>query len=209
MSVITMSTALIVGAFSIGQHRFDLSEVSESTGAAQARALGPQRWSMSLAAPNNGISQTAAAVWEAMILQLRGNTNHLAAWDIAKPAPLGTCRGAMTLSGAHAQGVTSLSIAVTGQSGLTLLPGDWLQIGSGTGGQLVKVMTGGTANASTITVVVEPPIRPAAGYAGATAVTWDKALGHYKMMTPSPQWNYVPGFNTVAGFALDLLEQWT
>jgi hypothetical protein len=162
-----------------------------------------------MAAPNIGLSEADAAVWEAMILQLRGGVNHLAAWDIVKNAPRGTCRGTMTLSGAHAQGVTALTIAVTGQTGLTLVPGDWLQIGSGTGGQLVKVVVGGTAGAATIAVTVEPPIRPAAGYAGATAVTWDKALGHYKLVSALPQWNYVPGINTVAGFAIDLVEQWT
>ena len=209
MSIIAMPAGLLCGSFSIGQHRYDLTEVSESTGASQARSLGPPRWLLSMSAPDRGLSETNAALWEAMILQLRGNTNFLSAWDIVKVAPRGTCRGTMTLSGAHAQGATSVVIAVTGQSGNTLIAGDWLQIGTGTSSQLVKVMATATAGASTITVVVEPPIRPAAGFSGGTAVTWDKALGHYKLVSEAAQWSYVPGFNTVSGFAIDLMEQWT
>ena len=209
MAIIAMSTSLRCGMYAFGQRRFDVAEMSDSTGATQARLLGPPRWTLSMAAPNIGLSEADAAVWETMILSLRGGVNFLSAWDIVKNAPRGTCRGTMTLSGAHAQGATTVLIAVTGQSGLTLVPGDWLQIGSGTTGQLVKVMAGGTAGAATISVVVEPPIRPAAGYAGGTAVTWDKALGHYKLVSPAAQWNWVPGMNTVAGFAIDLVEQWT
>ena len=210
MAVIAMPTSLILGVFNISQARFDLSEMSESTGAAQDRALGPPRWRLSIAAPSV-LSIESSAVWEALILKLRGRVNHLSAWDIMKPAPRGTMRGTMTLSGTHAQGVTVLNVtAGAGQAGTTLLAGDWLQVGSGTGGQLFKVVADATANgAGLIAVTVEPPVRPLGGFAGSTAVTWDKALGHYKMTSPSPGWGYVPSVNAQSGFALDLMEQWT
>ena len=209
MSVIALPTGLMIGAFSMGQKRFDLTEVSDSGGSTAARLLGPPRWVAGLSSPQGGIDLAAASLWEALVLQLRGQVNHLALYDLVRVAPRGTCRGTMTLNALAAQGATSIVIAVTGQNGLKLLTGDWLQIGSGTGGQLVKVMADATANAATITVTIEPPIRPAAGFAGGTAVTWDKALGHYKMVSEAPTWTYDAGNLAVSGFAIDLLEQWT
>lgn len=210
MAIITMPTNLILGSFNIAQARFDLSEMSETTGASQDRSFGPPRWRLSISAPS-ALSIESSAVWEALILKLRGRVNHLAAWDIMKPAPRGTMRGTLTLSGAHAQGATVLNITGgAGQAGTTLLAGDWIQVGSGTGGQLFKVVTDATANgAGLIAATVEPPVRPVAGFAGGTAVTWDKALGHYKVTTQAPQWGYVPSVNAQSGFALDLMEQWT
>jgi hypothetical protein len=188
----------------IAQKRFDLSTMSEASGNTQERLGAPPRWALSLRAPEN-MTPTNAAIWETVSIQLRGRVNHLSAWDPGRPAPRGTCRGTMTLSGTHNAGVTALTIAVTGQSGNTLLAGDWLQIGSGLTGQLVKITVAGTAGASTIAVTVEPPLR--IQYAGATAVTWDKALGHYKQ-TSSPQWSYRTR-DLLTGFSLDLLESWT
>lgn len=161
---------------------------------------------MSMESPSK-IDAASMDVWRAMLIQLRGKVNHLAAWDVNRPAPRGTCRGTMTLSGAHAKGATTLVIAVTGQNGLTLVPGDWLQIGSGLTGQLVMVVVGGTANTATITVTVEAPIRINGGYAGGTAVTWDKALGHYKMTSDSIQW-VADGGLLMSGAGIDLMEQW-
>ena len=208
MSIISLPTGLLLGAFSIGQKRYDLVEMSDSGGSVAARLIGPPRWVVGIASPER-MSLANGAIWEAMIVKLCGQVNHLAVYDLVKAAPLGTCRGTMTLNALAAQGATSIVIAVTGQNGLTLLTGDWLQIGSGTGGQLVKVMADATANAATITVTIEPPIRPAAGFAGGTAVTWDKPLGHYKLASQAPIWNYDPGSLSVGGFAIDLLEQWT
>jgi hypothetical protein len=51
--------------------------------------------------------------WQSLGMQLRGKTNQLALWNIARPVPLGTMRGTMTLSSAAAQGATSLSITST------------------------------------------------------------------------------------------------
>lgn len=211
MAIIAMPAALLFGSFSIGQKRFDLSEMSESNGAAQDRLLGPPRWRLSISSPSNGLSLANGAEWEAMIIKLRGRVNHLSAWDIVKPAPRGTMRGTLTLSGSHAQGLTVLTITGGGgQASTTLLRGDWLQVGSGTTGQLFKVMDDATANGSgVIAVNVEPPVRPAAGFAGGTSVTWDKALGHYKLVSEVPMWSYRSGINTQTGFSLELMEQWT
>ena len=92
--------------------------------------------------------------------------------------------------------------------GATLLPGDWLQLGSGVGtSQLVKVVAAAQANdAARMDVTVEPPLRTA--FAGGTVVTLDRPVAYYKQ-TSVPQWSYKAGARLKeGGFALDLLESW-
>jgi len=71
---------------------------------------------------------------------------------------------------------------------------------------MVKIIADATAGASTITVFFEPPLRTA--FSGAAAVSYSQALAYFKMLSDAPQWAAVPGFNTQAGYAIDLVEQW-
>jgi len=210
MSIITMPAGLSVGQFAISQHRYDLNEMSDSTGATQTRIMGPPRWGLAIAS-GNIMSLAQASLWEAMVLSLRGGINHLAAWDIVRVAPRGTARG--TLSVQTTGGVPPAAGAVQmqidsspSQVGMTLLAGDWLQVGSGLTGQLIKLIADCTFGSSVGQITFEAPLR--IGYAAGTAVAWDKPKGHYKMTTDAPAWAYAPGSNTVSGFAMDLLEQW-
>ena len=207
MSIIAMPAGLGISSLSIGQARYDLAEMSDATGHAAARLFGPPRWRLGMASAS-ALPLAQAAVWEALVLQLRGGVNHLSAWDVVRPQPLGTMRGTMTINGAHSAGATAVSVtAGAGQASKTLLAGDWLQLGSGLGtSQLVKVMAAATANGSgVIALTVEPPLRIA--FSGGAAVTWDRPIAYYKQ-TGTPQWQYQAG-RTQGGFALDLLESWT
>jgi hypothetical protein len=214
MAIITMPDLLVaLDGVQIAQRRYELAATSDASGTTQVRLFGPPRWAMTLVCPP-ALAVADAATWEVMLLQLRGRINHLAAYDPARPAPRGTMRGTMTLSGSHTAGATSVVVtAGAGQASTTLLSGDWLQIGSGLTGQLVKVVADATANGSgVITLTTEPPLRT--GYAGATAVTWDKARGHYKNTSDESRWQYLNGqgrgmVQALAGFSIDLLEQWT
>lgn len=204
MATITMSASLLVGNQSFGQQRYDISEVSEPTGAQAVRLFGPPRWRMSMSAPRF-ISLRNAGLWEAMLSQLRGGVNVLAAWDVNKPAPLGTARGTPTLSAIAAAGATSISVTGFSANG-TLLAGDWLQIGAGVGSsQLVKVVADVTLNGTGAgTVTIEPPLRQQ--FAGATAITWDKALGYYRLVGKGFDWQAIPGFAAAEGFESEFLE---
>lgn len=91
----------------------------------------------------------------------------------------------------------------------TLVPGDWLQIGTGVGtSQLVKVTaTATTAADGTLAVSFEPPLR--AGFSLGAAVACEQALAYFKQ-TSAPQWSYRLGRAHKAGaYAIDLLEDWT
>lgn len=207
MAIITLPTDLRIAEAGFGQARYDMAEMSDATGHAAARLFGPPRWRASLRS-HKAIAIEEASIWEAMLLQLRGGVNHLALHDRHRPAPLGTMRGTLTLSGAHSAG--AVAVAVTGgagQASKTLTIGDWLQIGAGIGtSQLVKLMANATANGSgVISLTVEPPLRIA--FSGGTAVTWDKPVAYYKQIS-EPSWSYTSR-QAAGGFALDLLESWS
>ena len=213
MSIIALPTALRIGAGGgMGQARFDLLTQSDGTGAQQARLLAPPRWTLRLVQPDN-LAQADAAVWQALALRLRGRVNVLAAWDVSKPAPLGTMRGSMALSAAAAAGATSISVtAGAGQAATTLAAGDWLQVGAGLGtSQLVMVTAAAVANGSgVITPSIEPPLRQ--GYASATAVAWDRPLAYFRQQTDATTWTVGNGGRSgalVTGMSMDLMESWS
>ena len=213
MSIVTLPATLRIGAGGgMGQTRFDLFTQSDSTGAQQLRLMAPPRWTLRLVQPDN-MGQSDAGFWQALVLQLRGRVNILAAWDTSKPSPQGIMRGSMALSAIAAAGATSLAIAAgAGQAATTLMAGDWLQIGSGLGtGQLVMVTAAALADsAGTITVNIEPPLRQA--YASVTAVTWDKPIAYYRQQTDSTTWSMANGGRSgalVSGMSLDLMEVWS
>jgi hypothetical protein len=198
MAIITLPTGIKFAAGSgAGQRTYGMSTSSDATGAGQDRTFGPSRWTLRLVSPEEMLP-TEAALWESVVIRLRGRINHLAAHDPGKVAPLGTRRGTLTLTAAAAAGATSISVSGTG----TLVAGDWLQIGTGLGtSQLVKV----AVDTSTAAVTIEPPLRTA--FAINAAVTWDKPLGYYKLASQVGQWTYGAG-TLQGGFALDLVEQW-
>lgn len=210
MAIITWPSGLALPAeCGISQARYDMAESSDSTGHRADRLLGPPRWRMSLRSID-AFTLADAGVYEAMLLKLRGAVNHLAMFDPVRQAPQGTMRGTLTIDGSHAAGAVAVNLAGgAGEAGKTLLAGDWLQIGTGLGtSQLVKVVTGGTADGSgDIAVTVEPPLRLA--FSNGTAVAWDKPLAYYKQLG-APQWSYRPALRfKQSGFAIDLLEVWT
>lgn len=209
MAVITMGTVVsqTIGDFTIGQMTFEMTETSDVTGASATRVFSPPRWKISMRAMEY-LTSDQSAEWETMTLQLRGTVNHLAVWDVSRPAPRGTMRGTLTLSALAAAGATTISVTGgAGQASRTLLKGDWLQLGTGVGSQLVKVMADATSNGSgVISLTIEPPLR--VQFASATAVTWDKPVAYYKKTGGTVEWSNYAGTLNYSGFPLDLVEQW-
>jgi len=207
MTIITPSTSIICGRFGFGQHRSDMTEASESTGATATRILGPPRWRLAMESPRQ-LSVVQLGIWQPMLMKLRGNVNHLAMWDVVQFAPLGTMRGTMTISGTPAAGLNTVTItAGGGQAGTTLKATDWLQFGSGLTSQLVNLTADAVADGSGVIVVTfEPPLRIA--LTNGSAVTWDRPVAHYKLVNPDFMLNYDPGYLTKGSVALDLMEQW-
>ena len=234
--IIPLPEGLQCEVFAFSQRTYSMDEMSDSNGDTATRIMSPPRWGLRIAAPSNGVSLAQAALWEAMVLQLRGSVNHLEAYDIVRQAPRGSFRSNFaTLAADAAAHDTSIVIAgamsggpdmdnillddaqvlldakFMGLSSIeqtnTLSRGDWLQIGNGLGGQLVKATEDAMAVlGGTITVEFEAPLRN--DYAAGTPVRLNRALGYYKAVSPVSSWSYRAGWNTLMGYELELLEQW-
>src|SRR5687768_11276964 len=127
MSIITFPATLKVARSSWAQQRNDVS--FRSGFGAQSVELSVPLWSVMLEA-TPGLESNGGG-WQALGMQLRGQTNQLALWNHARPVPRGSMRGTMTLNASAAQGATTLSIIASGQVSKSLLQGDLLGIGSG------------------------------------------------------------------------------
>jgi hypothetical protein len=206
MSIITFPPGIYFGTFAISQKRFDLKEMSDSTGLVKERLMSPPRWRVRFSPPGIGVPYTQGALWKTMLMRLRGGINHLAVYDIAQPAPVGTARGSIVLTGTTNAGDVDATISGGSPATGTLKMGDWLQIGTGLGSQLVTVTADVTLSGGAGTVLFEPPLRT--GYAAGTAVVWDKPVAHYKMLSDAPSWGYVAGAFLMNGFEIDMMEQW-
>lgn len=197
MAVIQVPVGLSVGRQTWAQKRNDLHFTSPF--GSQSVEISPPQWESSIEG-----TFKMPALWQSMLLQLRGKTNQLALWNMGRPVPTGTMRGAMTMA-ATAQGATALSITAAGQASKTLLAGDYLGFGSGTTQQVVMVVANATSDAAgVIAVTVEPPLRTA--FAASSAVTWDRPKALFRSSGSKFQWEYEPG--KVFGMSLDLIEDW-
>lgn len=199
MSVITFSESLGVAKMSWSQQRRDIS--FSSVFGSQAVEVSPPAWVVNL--DSTGMKESQAGEWQALLMNLRGQTNQLALWNLGRPEPIGTMRGNMVLNAAAAQGDVSLSIVDASQAGTTLVAGDMLGIGTGLTQQLVMVTAAATANGSgVITVTIEPPLRNA--HLIGAAVTWNKPKALFRRSSSASSWDYAN--IVVSGFSLDLVE---
>lgn len=233
MAIVTMPTNLMVGSFGVGQARYDMAETSDASGDVAVRTFGPPRWRFTMGG-GTGMSLAEGAKWQALLLQLRGRVNTLAAFDPVRTLPQGTMRISPMVDVDTAAGVAS--IVLSNAIG-TLSAGDWLQFGTGLGtSQTVKVVADASSsiltqgapdwvngtpavvgwvngssqavswvNGGKITVTFEPPLRKA--QAASTSVNLDHCVVYCKATNPQPGWIYRPGSaGNEESFALDLLE---
>lgn len=203
MAIITFPASFSAAKLSLRQKRRDLAFASLF--GSQTTELNDALWMASLAPPPQRESEAGA--WQAFVFSLRGRANQLALWNLMRPAPLGTLRGTLTLSGAHAAGVSTLAITGgVGQAGATLKQGDYLGIGSGTTQHLLMVMEDATADGTgLISVQVHEPLRDA--FSSGASVTWDKPCALFRQTQGDQGWDCARG-RIVEGFALDLIEDW-
>jgi hypothetical protein len=201
MSVVTFPSALKVAKASWAQQRNDIS--FNSVFGSQAVEGSAPTWNVTLESPP-GLESDGGG-WQSLIMQLCGKTNQLALWNHARPVPLGTMRGTMTLNSDASQGATTLSIVASGQNAKTLLQGDLLGIGTLLTQQVVMVVSDATSDGSgVISVTVEPALRNA--FSSGEAVTWDKPKALFRRVDSKSGWNYYGA--VVEGFMLDLREDW-
>lgn len=208
MAIITMSADLrCARGCRVEQISADALTTSDPAGTSQARLYGLPKWALSLVSPE-ALTDAQAGVWKALLLGLRGQVNYLAAFDPARPVPLGTLRGALTLAAAAAYGDNTASITGgAGQAGKTLQAGDWLQLGTGLGSsQLVCCTANAVADGTgLIAVTFEPTLR--LGFALGATVAWDHARAYYRRTPARAGWAAYSGRITQV-MNVDLIEAW-
>lgn len=237
MAVVTMPFTLGgVGHFGVRQQRYDMTEMSDVTGATAVRVLAPPRWRLTLGSTDN-VDLATASAWEAMATQLRGAVNVLAVFDPLRALPRGTSRGQLVSQYQMQAGDTTATL-IGGNPGTTqtLLQGDWVQFGTGFGSsQTVKLTAdatlsnvqasqawSGSLGAQTWSgslgaqtwfssgqraITFEPPLRNT--YASGALATIDHALIYCRVLNDALGGDYVPGFISMGGFAFDLLESFS
>lgn len=199
MSIITFPESLKVARCEWAQQRNDVA--FRSGFGSQSLELSTPLWAVTLEA-TTGLEANGGG-WQAVGMQLCGQTHQLALWNHARPVPRGSMRGTMTLNASAAQGATTLSIIASGQVSKTLLQGDYLGIGANLTQQVVMVIADATCNGSgIISVTVEPALRNA--FSAGEVVTWNKPKALFRRVNSKYGWqNYGA---VVEGFVLDLIE---
>lgn len=198
MSVITFPETLKVAEMSWAQLRRDIS--FSSVLGSQAVEISTPLWDVTVTSID--MNESDSGEWKALMMKMRGQTNQLELWNLARPVPRGTMRGSMKLTSSISAGATTLSITAIGEGTKTLLAGDLLGIGLTTTTQVVMVTALATSSVGVISVIVEPPVRNA--HLINADVTWDKPKILFRRKQSEARWEYS---NIVAsGFTLDLIE---
>lgn len=162
-------------------------------GSEQVLDMLQDRWVCSVQLPP-AYPEDAAAL-EAWINGMRGMTQVVNLYHLARPTPRGTMRGAPTvISGAFQAASFTLQTA----AGATLRAGDML----GTGGLLLQVGQDCAANGSGVLVV--PLVnRLRKALVGGAAVAWSRPSAPFRLVSPIGI-QFVPGY--AEGASLDFAE---
>lgn len=131
--------------------------------------------------------------------RFRGGANYLRMWFVAQPEPRGTLRGSPTVLEDVSEGASQ--IGIVGQSGETLLPGDWLQVPLANGKtQLIRVAE--ASGTGTITVATTAPFR--ADVDDGAAVVWQRPTADWHVLSPVT----LPNEPDICGGFTVELEEW-
>ena len=195
MSAVTWPAGLIARGFQIGLMANQRAHASPFGGSEQVVDMLNDRWRVSLELPpalreNGGLA-------EGFVASLRGMTNTVALWHMARPYPLGTMRGTPVLIGDHSQGAATLAIS-TSTGGETLKQGDMI----GVGGLLLMVASDCVSDG---VGVMSCPIvnRLRAAQLSGAAVTWNKPTAPFRKIA-GESIGYVPG--VAEGVVLEFVE---
>lgn len=203
MAVFTFPATLGVARLDWGLQRRDLAFASPF--GSQAVEISSPLWAASLTFDAVKRTDAGTGAWQALLLKLRGKVNQLELWNLARPAPIGSMRGAMTLNAPAVQGADVLSVAAAGENLKTLLAGDLLGLGTGITQQVVMVTADATSDGvGVILLNIYPPLRNT--FTLGAVVTWDKPKALFRATGSDFSWG--TGGGLVTPRPLDLIEDW-
>ena len=192
MSLITWPTGLTPAQCSLRLKTTQRLHAAPLGGSEQAVDLLNDRWMLSLVLSARAGFDKGAQI-EAFIAAMRGQTNTVALWHFARPAPRGSLTSATCASAA--QGASSVTLNVTGTK--TINTGDLFSVG----GMLLQCATTTTG---TTTVVVPLVNRLRLAISGTPPIVTTKPTAAFRFASPDVGISYVPGRSEPV--ALDFVE---
>ena len=156
---------------------------SPFTFAGQAHAYAGEMWQADVTLPP--MKREDAERWIAWLVSLRGQYGSFYLGDPTGTAPRGTATsdsdvGSLTASA----GDRTVSLTIT--SGKTLKAGDYIQIGSGTGRELHKVLENVTGTGSAQDVEIWPAIRTDRSSSGTFS---NNTKGRFRLASNETSWS--------------------
>lgn len=155
-----------VNAVAISQSPFSFKQ--------QVVAHGGQKWEASVTIPS--VRRDLAAEWKAMLVALKGQTGTFLLGDPDYASPRGTATSA-TITGTS--GSSTVAVTMTG----TLLAGDYIQLGSGSGAKLHQVLVDQDGNGD---LELWPALRQS--YTDASVVL-DSPKGVFRLAGNTSSWS--------------------
>lgn len=151
---------------------------SPFTFSGQAHAYPGQMWMADITLPP--MKRSAAEEWSAFLLSLRGQSGTFLLGD-----PLG-CSLRGTASSCTVTGATGANtVSATVPTGETLLPGDYIQLGTGAASRLHKVTQSYTGTAAAADLEIWPSLRTAAASVSATL---SNCVGVFRLSSNETGW---------------------
>lgn len=147
--------------------------------------------------------ESAAGVYQALLMQLDGSRNQLSLYNLGRPTPRGTFVGSAGTNSitTGVAGANTITLTNASYASATLKAGDYIGVGSGTTTQVVMVTADATANGSgVITPTIYPALRNTVT-GGTATLQYPRALFRVQ---GSVGWDY--STVVVDGMSLDLLE---
>lgn len=149
------------------------------------------RWKMDVVYPPIKDEVLAGEI-KAFFLKLQGIHGRFLIGDPSKNSPSGSGLGSPVVSGGGQEGNSLITSGWNPDETGLLLPGDYVQIGTGVDSQLHMIVDSVDSNASGMaTLRIEPPLRRSPQ--DNSTVVINNPRGVFRLTTNEPSWGVTPG----------------
>jgi len=176
--------------------------VSPLDGSVYTTEMPGAKWAFTLDLPS--LQEADAALLQAFLLKLRGQTNNFTMHNWARPIPRGTALGSPVVnnsSGSPLTSQTGASLITNGwTAGATMKAGDYFGVNS----ELKMSVADSTADGGgNMVLTFEPPLRNSPSHGAAITTTRPTAI--FMLTEPRSEWSNSPG--GFSSFSLQGIEQ--
>lgn len=163
-----------------GANNLISASVSPFTGSQQIVQWLGEWWEAEIGLPEMTLAQ--AEPWIAFLTALRGMLGTFYLGDPSRTAPQGVATGSPVVDGAQASGGNQLvTSGWTANVNGILLPGDYIQVGTGATQRLYKNLTQANSNSSGVATLDIFPVIRAEGVTNGEAIVTANPMGTFRL----------------------------